>query len=299
MSTFYLNLSEGYDPCGKHMSKHKLGTDKFTFSGGEKMIKIRMNPLLVGQDVITKVVVSSRLQNSDDFMMLCTAMSALRHNMKVKDIVLIIPYFPGARMDRTMHYGEPFSAKMYAEIVNSWGCSKVIVHDPHSDVTSALVNNIEVVDNHQFIREVRYDILGTDRSISDILYISPDAGSGKKIFGLMRDLDPNGICDIIKCDKHRDTKTGNIEEFEVYANDLDGKDCLIVDDICDGGGTFIGLAQELKKAGAGDLYLAVTHGIFSKGFYGGLAENFKLCYCTDSWDVDDPRFVKVIKQKFI
>ena len=87
---------------------------------------------------------------------------------------------------------------------------------------------------------------------------------------------------MIECSKSRDVKTGKLKGFKVYADDLQGKDCLIVDDICDGGGTFMGLAEELKNKNAGNLYLAVSHGIFSKGF-DHLAEHFTKIFTTDSF----------------
>ena len=64
---------------------------------------------------------------------------------------------------------------------------------------------------------------------------------------------------------------------------MEGSDILIVDDICDGGRTFIGLAEELKKKNAGDLYLFVTHGIFSQGF-SELKKHFKKIFSTNSFN---------------
>lgn len=113
----------------------------------------------------------------------------------------------------------------------------------------------------------------------DFHLVCPDSGANKK----MKDLQKGIMHDsLIKCDKTRDTQTGEISGFEVYANDLEGKPCLIIDDICDGGGTFIGLAKELKKKNAGKLYLAVSHGIFSKG-YVELDKYFDGIYTTDSF----------------
>ena len=94
--------------------------------------------------------------------------------------------------------------------------------------------------------------------------------------------------------RDRDVKTGKLKEFIVYANDIDNQDCLIVDDICDGGGTFIGLAEELKKKGAGKLYLAVTHGIFSKGF-DGLDQYFEQIFTTNSIkEMEHPKLTQII-----
>ena len=66
-------------------------------------------------------------------------------------------------------------------------------------------------------------------------------------------------------------ETGEINGFGVYADDLGGKDGVIVDDLCDGGGTFNGLAKKLKEKNVGKLYLIVSHGIFSNGFANLLA----------------------------
>jgi ribose-phosphate pyrophosphokinase len=93
--------------------------------------------------------------------------------------------------------------------------------------------------------------------------ISPDAGSNKKIFDLAKSIGYVG--EIIRCDKIRDISTGNIIETIVYKDDLNGMDCLIVDDICDGGRTFIELSKILKQKNCGKVYLVVTHGIFSAG----------------------------------
>ena len=134
---------------------------------------------------------------------------------------------------------------------------KVIVYDAHSEVTAAVLNHCEVMPNHSFIQKV-IQIIG-----NEVLLISPDGGALKKIYKLSEFL---GGIDVIECSKSRDVKSGKLTGSKVYADDLGGKNCLIVDDICDGVGTFIGLAQELKSKNDGKLYLAVSHGIFSKGF---------------------------------
>jgi ribose-phosphate pyrophosphokinase len=87
--------------------------------------------------------------------------------------------------------------------------------------------------------------------------------------------------EVVECSKSRDVKTGRLSGFKVYADDLQGRSCILVDDICDGGGTFIGLAKELKAKNAGALYLAVSHGVFSKGT-DLLTEVFDHIFTTDS-----------------
>lgn len=122
--------------------------------------------------------------------------------------------------------------------------------------------------------------------------ISPDAGSNKKIFDLAKLIDYDG--EIIRCDKLRDIVTGNIIETIVYKDDLNGKDCLIVDDICDGGRTFIQLATALKQKNCGKIYLIVTHGIFSSGF-DDLSDNIDGIFCTNSVsDVRDGSIINIL-----
>lgn len=106
--------------------------------------------------------------------------------------------------------------------------------------------------------------------------ISIDAGASKKIGELGEFLYSNGWTNfsIIQCNKKRNVSNGNIEGFEVFSDDLHGLPCFISDDICDGGASFIHAAKALKEKNAGDLYLFVSHGIFSKGF-----DELKQYYC--------------------
>jgi len=243
-----LNLDPKFTPV---TNQEEIKFQSFTFSGGEPHIKI--NPDF---DHNQKVTITHRLNSFNDLGLLCITVDALRR-MDVKVIDLFIPYFPAARQDRVMIKGESLSVKVYADIINGLQLNKVFVFDAHSEVTPALVNNCEVIPNHTFIKEI-LNIIG-----ENIKLISPDGGALKKIYKVSEFL---GGVDVVECSKSRDVKTGRLSGFKVYEEDLNGIDCLIVDDICDGGGTFVGLAEELKKKNAGKLYLAVSHGIFNKGF---------------------------------
>ncbi|NMH88979.1 ribose-phosphate diphosphokinase [Flavivirga algicola] len=259
-----LNLDLNFNPFSKEKT---IDYESFTFSGGEPHIKI-LTPINEGQNVM----VTHRVQSFDDFGLLLLAIDALQR-MGIKNIDVFVPYFPAARQDRVMVSGEPLSVKVYAEILNALNLNSVTVYDPHSEVTPALLNNSKVISNHNFIKEVIEDIN------EEIILISPDGGALKKIYKLSSAL---GGIDVVECSKSRDVKTGQISDFKVYVDDLKGKPCLIVDDICDGGGTFMGLANELKNKNAGKLYLAVSHGIFSKGLT-ELSKYFDKIYCTDSF----------------
>ena len=225
--------------------------EALTFAGGEPHIKIQPD-----LDTARPVRIAHRLNSFQDLGLLCLAVDALRR-MGVRHIEAFIPYFPAARQDRVMVPGEPLSVKVYADIINALRLERVTVFDPHSEVTPALLNGCEVLSNHNFIQQVLAQMP------DEALLVSPDGGALKKIYKLSEAL---GGREVVECSKTRDVKTGQLSGFQVYADDLQGQACLIVDDICDGGGTFIGLAAALRAKNAGPLYLAVSHGIFSKGF---------------------------------
>jgi ribose-phosphate pyrophosphokinase len=270
-----LNLDPNFRPFS---GQKEIDFKSFIFSGGEPHIKI--NPDF---DVNQKITITHRLNSFNDFGLLCLAVDALRR-MDVKVIDLFIPYFPAARQDRVMIKGEPLSVKVYADIINAMQLNKVFVFDAHSEVTPALVNNCEVIPNHTFIATV-IKTIG-----SNVKLISPDGGALKKIYKVSEFL---GGVDVVECSKSRDVKTGRLSGFKVYEDDLKGIDCLIVDDICDGGGTFVGLAEELKKKNAGKLYLAVSHGIFNKGFE--VLDCFDKIFTTNSFKDFEGESVEVIK----
>ena len=254
------------DTLFKPRSGDELQFQHFTFSGGEPHIKIFSESEKIGG-----VVVTHRIKSFNDLGLLCLAADALRR-MGAELEELIIPYFPSARQDRVMVKGEALSVKIYSDIINSLHFKRVLIFDVHSEVTAALLEECVAISNHKFIERVVKELGG------DLYLVSPDGGALKKIYKVSEAL--GGIA-VVECSKSRDVKTGELTGFKVYNEDLRGKDCLIVDDICDGGGTFTGLAAELKRKNAGRLYLAVSHGIFSKGF--DSLRCFEKIFSTDSF----------------
>ncbi|KRD62651.1 phosphoribosylpyrophosphate synthetase [Flavobacterium sp. Root935] len=270
-----LNLDPKFAPF---QNQEEIKFQSFTFSGGEPHIKI--NPDF---DRNQKITITHRLNSFNDLGLLCITVDALRR-MDVKIIDLFIPYFPAARQDRVMIPGEPLSVKVYADIINALQLNKVFVFDAHSEVTPALLSNSTVIPNYTFIKEV------LNRIGENVKLISPDGGALKKIYKVSEFL---GGAEVVECSKSRDVKTGRLSGFKVYEDDLQGIDCLIVDDICDGGGTFVGLAEELKNKNAGKLYLAVSHGIFNKGFE--VLNCFDAIFTTNSVKDFEGESVQVIK----
>ncbi len=181
----------------------------------------------------------------------------LCHTAKLASIPLgklELPYVPGSRQDRVTQYGECFTLKYVADFINSLGFERVTVKDPHSDVTPSLINNCTIISQ----ADVFSDLI---RRYSDYWLISPDAGAYKKISKLPEDLG------IIQMSKVRDTLTGSLSLtcFDNRLLQIEGKTCIIVDDIVDAGGTFIAIAKELKKNNPEKIVLMATHGFFTKG----------------------------------
>lgn len=181
---------------------------------------------------------------------------------------VFIPYFPGAREDR----GAPLGAKVYADLVNLGKHEQVTIVDPHSDVAPALINNCKVVTLGDLI-PLWSSVFSEFRGV-----IAPDGGGTRRAFEVAQVL---GV-PLYQGGKHRDPATGKLSGF--WCDSLPDENLLIVDDICDGGGTFMGLADVCDTD---KLSLWVTHGIFT-GDNLLLAERFNLILTTDSFTTATP-----------
>jgi ribose-phosphate pyrophosphokinase len=186
-------------------------------------------------------------------------------------------YTPYARQDRACAKGEANGIKVFSKLINSMGFDSVTILDPHSDVATALIDNVIVVKPSSIIGNFG---LGNKLRAGNLHLISPDAGANKKVFEVAKIF---GTSRVIRADKVRNPATGQITSTEVYCEDLGGQEVLIVDDICDGGMTFIKLAEALKAKGAGGINLYVSHGIFSKGLQPLFDSGINRIYTTNSF----------------
>ena len=203
----------------------------FQFGSGENHVQVL-------SQVSSQATIMFRYQGDASLIQLFLLTDALRRQ-GAREIDLHIPYFPGARQDRVCNAGEPLSVKVYANMINAQGYRKVAIFDPHSDVVTALLNNVDAVKNHQFVKDVIKEL-----NEEGLVLVSPDAGANKKIFELSCQL---GGLEVIRADKLRDVRNGAILGTEVFCDDLSNKTAVIVDDICAGGRTFIELAKKLKQ----------------------------------------------------
>lgn len=190
-------------------------------------------------------------ENDREFLALIYLVKHLRDRGCI-DIFLGMPYIPNARMDRTKNKEDVFTLKYFAELLNSLNFRQVVVLDPHSDVSPALINNLSIDTPEDHIKNVLEKIQNPSKN--NILMFYPDNGSAKRYSGMIDLPYAFGI-------KKRDWKTGKIEGLDVAGtvDQIVGKDILIVDDICSRGGTFYHSAKKLKELGANDIYLYVSH----------------------------------------
>lgn len=279
--------------------KSEIKFTKSSYPDGQNNIVINQ-PIteFYGELQNLSVQINSRLNNWLDLELIVCAVASLR-NLKVKEIHLYIPYILGARSDRRFEIGgNRYIKDVIAPILNSLNFESVTCYDPHSYVLENCINNFESITNVELVRWAISDLKGSFKSPSplpnteNIVLVSPDAGASHKIYKLAEQIGYKG--DIITCSKERDTD-GKLTKTVVPINKFEGKDLIIIDDIIDGGSTFINIVKELrgklnnytKFNTKPKIYLIVTHGIFSKGFQ-ELYDNFNGIYCTNSYaDVEN------------
>lgn len=245
------------------------------------------------------IQIKSRLNNWLDLELIICAVASLR-NLKVKKIHLYVPYILGARSDRKFEIGgNRYIKDVIAPVLNSLNFESVTCIDPHSYVLENCINNFESINNKSLVEFALFNLYSSSKPKDNIILVSPDAGASHKIYKLAEQIGYKG--DIITCSKERDidgkiTKTVVPISSEKYVSDkLYNKDFIIIDDLIDGGTTFIEIAKVLKNTSffKGKIYLIVTHSIFSKGT-DELLKYFDEIYTTNSYKEHNIEKVKVL-----
>jgi ribose-phosphate pyrophosphokinase len=259
------------------------------FPDGQQSITI-LNPHhhWVLKQKVDYIKIHSRLNSFADLELIICAKKALDH-LGVKQVVLHVPYFLGARSDRKFQEGGIHYLKdVICPIINSLKFDAVVVLDPHSDVLEACLDNMVKVNNHLIVKHALTKIDNKNDARERICLVSPDAGAYKKIFDVAAEFN---IDKIITATKVRDLKTGKILHTEVPTPDMHNDiKYVIVDDICDGGRTFTEIAKAIRAVRpTAEIYLVVTHGIFSAGVE-PLGEYFDHIFTTNSVK-DDKHFI--------
>jgi ribose-phosphate pyrophosphokinase len=283
--------------------------EKFRYPAGELQVRLK-EPARQEISQAELVTVTARIKTAEDAIETCLLCSAVRgespalgdaggasvdqgahgaHMGAERDLgkqVLILPYLPYARADRRFVGGDCFGLEVFANILNGLDV-RVMTVDAHSAKSHSLIKGLLDVAPKSLIEKVIGHIL-RDNSSRRLTLLFPDDGARNR-YSLMA---PEFDLDILHCTKVRDKATGKLSHFSVPAKEeFKTSDVLLIDDICDGGGTFIGIADSLKDYGL-KLSLYVTHGIFSKGLE-VLSKHFETIYTTDSFErnVSSPQLI--------
>ena len=246
---------------GQPFSYDHLGMSikQWKFPGGEVGIKLDGD---LFDDEMYDILVDG-IVSSDDIIAVANTCNALKHrNVPRSRISVTMPYFPYARQDRICHSGESFALETFIQLLDAMYFDKLTVWDLHSDVSVRLLNQSNKIIIHKKQHELMKNLPQFE------WYIAPDTGASSKILSHGA-VNPDNL---IILNKTR-TECGISYEMEQLQSKLQCSmfrvamgSAVIVDDICDGGATFISVAQSLKKLNPNiSLNLAITHGIFSKG----------------------------------
>ena len=216
------------------------------FPDGTKLI--RYSPTLVdGAYRITWLY-----DNDAELFQLISIVKHLKSKARCR-IWLKLPYVPNARMDRVKNSDEVFTLKAFADTINWLGFEGVTICNPHSTVSEALFDRVDV--DFTCVAEDVKKVVETATNGIDVIYF-PDEGACKRYSDLLAFLNLPVAFGI----KKRDWKTGKILGIDIAGyDDLKGKNILMVDDICSYGGTFYYSACALKDKGANDISCYVTH----------------------------------------
>lgn len=196
------------------------------------------------------------LRSNDDLIALGLITNTLSH-LGFKDIVCKIYYMMYQQDDRRLGDEQSFGLSIISSILNSYPITKFEVFHPHSDKIEFL-RSCKILTNDKFIEHVIKELGDGNK---DLCWVIPDSGAFKTQF---KQIEKLGWKNFIVCAKSRNSETGDIEQV-VNIGDLKGQDCVIFDDICLGGRTFIGIVDILNKHNCGKKYLGVSHGVFNQG----------------------------------
>ncbi|GJL94099.1 MAG: ribose-phosphate pyrophosphokinase [Hyphococcus sp.] len=236
----------------KRLSTSLAEAEIKTFKDGEVFVEIQEN--VRGEDVF--VLQSTSNPANDNLMELLITIDALTR-ASASRVTAVIPYFGYARQDRKAGPRTPISAKLVANLITTAGADRVLTVDLHAGQIQGFfdipTDNLYAV--KEFERRIR-EIHGSD--LDDVTVVSPDVGGVVRARALSKRLNQRPLAIV---DKRRE-RPGESEVMNIIG-EVDGRHCLIFDDIVDSGGTLCNAAQALMDKGAKSVSACVTHGVLS------------------------------------
>ncbi|MGH7159873.1 MAG: ribose-phosphate pyrophosphokinase [Acetobacteraceae bacterium] len=239
------------------------------FADMEVFVEIREN--VRGEDVF--VIQSTSYPANDNLMELLITLDTLRRS-SARRITAVIPYFGYARQDRKSGPRTPISAKLVANLITEAGANRVLTMDLHAGQIQGFfdipVDNLYA--QPLFSRDIQERYAGRN-----VVIVSPDVGGVLRA----RDIATRLNCDLAIIDKRRE-RAGTSEVMNIIG-EVGGRDCILVDDIVDSGGTLVNAATALIAGGANSASVYVTHGVLSGGAVARIASSpIEMLAITDS-----------------
>jgi len=217
----------------------------------DREIFVEINENIRGEDVF--IIQSTSHPANDHLMELLITIDALKR-ASASSITAVIPHYAYARQDRKVSPRTPVSAKLLADLITVAGATRVITMDLHAGQIQGFFNipfdNIYA--SPILLKYIKNEIL-SDSTIC----ISPDSGGVERVRHYAKKLK----CDLAMIDKRRTGK--NVAKAMNIVGDVEGKDCVIIDDMIDTAGTLVEACKALKNGGALKVYCCATHPVFS------------------------------------
>ena len=232
-----------------HLGTTLGAADVGCFSDGEVAVEIKQN--VRARDVF--VVQSTCAPTNNNLMELLVMVDALKR-ASAERICAVIPYFGYARQDRRPRSSRvPITAKVVANMLQAVGVERVLTMDLHADQIQGFFDI--PVDNIYATPVLLNDL--RQKNYEDLIVVSPDVGGVVRARALAKELG----CDLAIIDKRR--PKANVSEVMHVIGDIDGRNCVIMDDMIDTAGTLVKAAEVLKQRGAKNVYAYCSHPIFS------------------------------------
>jgi ribose-phosphate pyrophosphokinase len=230
---------------GVELGKAKVGR----FSDGEVDVEIHQN--VRARDVF--VIQPTCAPTNENLMELLVMVDALKR-ASARRITAVVPYFGYARQDRRPRSTRvPISAKVVANLLETVGVERVLTMDLHADQIQGFFDI--PVDNIYASPVLLSDL--KNKNYPELVVVSPDVGGVVRARALAKQLG----CDLAIIDKRR--PKANVSEVMHVIGEIDGRNCVVMDDMIDTAGTLVKAAEVLKERGAGKVYAYCTHPVFS------------------------------------
>ncbi|MDR3237986.1 MAG: ribose-phosphate pyrophosphokinase [Spirochaetia bacterium] len=238
------------------------------FMDGEISVKLKEN--VRGQDVF---IVQSTCYPSNDHLMELLLIIDAAMRASASRITAVIPYFGYARQDRKVEPRVPISAKVVSNIIQVTGAGRILTMDLHADQIQGF---FDIPVDNLFAAPILIDHVRS-LQIDNCVVVSPDSGGAERA----RAFSKNIHAGLAIMDKRR--PEANTAEIMNVIGDVNGKNCILIDDMVDTGGSISKAAVALKKSGAQDLYCVFSHPVLSADAKTKLDEaGFKKIICTNS-----------------